>query len=53
MWLIDDAYTFGAPGGSPKQSNMSIDDFDGVPAMVHQLHERDKDTYVQENEAGL
>jgi hypothetical protein len=35
IWLIDDAYAFGAPGGSPKQFDMSIDDFDGMPGMVH------------------
>lgn len=34
-WLIDDAYAFGAPGGSPKQFDMSIEDFDGMPGMVH------------------
>ena len=35
MWLIDDAYAFGAPGGSPKQFDMSIEDFDGMPGLVH------------------
>jgi hypothetical protein len=35
MWLIDDAYAFGAPGGSPKQFDMSIEDFNGMPGMVH------------------
>ena len=35
MWLIDDAYALGAPGGSPEQFDMSIEDFDGMPGMVH------------------
>jgi hypothetical protein len=35
VWLIDDAYAFGASGGSPKQFDMSIDDFDDMPGLVH------------------
>ncbi|MEM5424528.1 hypothetical protein [Paraburkholderia ferrariae] len=34
-WRIDDAYAFGAPSGSPKQFDMSIDDFNGLPGIVH------------------
>ena len=34
-WLIDDAYAFGAATGSPKQFDMSIEDFDEMPGMVH------------------
>jgi hypothetical protein len=34
-WLIDDAYAFGASDGSAKQFDMSIDDFDGMPGLVH------------------
>jgi hypothetical protein len=35
VWLIDDAYASGASDGLPKQFDMSIDDFDGMPGLVH------------------
>jgi hypothetical protein len=35
VWLIDDAYAFGASSGSPKQFDMSIDEFDHMPGVAH------------------
>jgi hypothetical protein len=35
VWLIDDAYTYGASNGSSKQFDMSIDDFDDMPGMTN------------------